>query len=332
MTPALVGIGALVAFAVAAILVRLSIPLLARRLPDIPNARSSHAKPVPRGGGIGAGLGLLAGLAVFATSGMPPPAYLVVGSAVFLAAVSLLDDARPIRARYRLLAQIAAVGFGLWIYAPALALPEILPVWLWLVMAFFGWLWFVNLYNFMDGIDGISGAETIALGAGIIAVWLAAGNPAGWDFPVAIGIAAAAAMAGFLVWNRHPARIFLGDVGSIPLGFLLGAALLDIAGSGALEAAVILPLYYLADATITLTRRLFRGEKVWLAHREHFYQRAANENGRGPVAVVTAITLCNLGLVFAAIWSVDGIPGVGLAIAAVLVAGTLFHLNRRPGS
>ena len=219
MTPVLLGLGALVAFAVAAFLVRLSIPLLARRLPDIPNARSSHAKPVPRGGGIGAGTGMLAGLAVFAASGMPPAAYLVVGSAVFLAAISLLDDARPLGARYRFAAQLAAVALGLWIYAPALTLPAILPGWLWLAIAGLGWLWFVNLYNFMDGIDGISGAETIALGIGIAAIWLAAGNPAGWNFPVAIGIAAAAAMAGFLVWNRHPARIFLGDVGSIPLGF-----------------------------------------------------------------------------------------------------------------
>jgi UDP-N-acetylmuramyl pentapeptide phosphotransferase/UDP-N-acetylglucosamine-1-phosphate transferase len=331
MTPALLGLGALVAFLVSAALVRLSIPLLARRLPDIPNARSSHAKPVPRGGGIGTGIGLLAGLGIFASASLPPAAYLIVACALFLAAISLLDDARPMRARYRFAAQVAAVGFGLWIYAPALNLPGILPFWLWLAIAGLGWLWFVNLYNFMDGIDGITAAETIALGTGILAVWFQAGHPAYWEFPLSIAVAAGAAMAGFLVWNRHPARIFLGDVGSIPLGFLLGAALLDIAGSGYLEAALILPLYYLADSTITLLRRLFRGDRVWQAHREHFYQRAANENGRGPVAVVRAITFCNLGLVFCAVWSVDGPPGTGLAIAAILVAGTLYHLNRKPG-
>ena len=236
------------------------------------------------------------------------------------------DQTQGFQAEYPDLRLIATAKFGALDYAQALGLFGGL-----LIAAGLGWLWWQRKKN-APAKERRWPLIPIALGAGIIAVWLAAGNPAGWDFPVAIGIAAAAAMAGFLVWNRHPARIFLGDVGSIPLGFLLGAALLDIAGSGALEAAVILPLYYLADATITLTRRLFRGEKVWLAHREHFYQRAANENGRGPVAVVTAITLCNLGLVFAAIWSVDGIPGVGLAIAAVLVAGTLFHLNRRPGS
>ena len=147
------------------------------------------------------------------------------------------------------------------------------------------WVWFVNLYNFMDGIDGLAGSETAAIGIGLalFAVVGTGGDPA----LAAPAAAIAAAAIGFLVWNWAPARIFLGDVGSVPLGYLLGFLLLATAARGYWKFALILPLYFLADATITLLRRLARGERVWLPHREHFYQQAV-QRGLGHAAVVRA--------------------------------------------
>lgn len=314
----------------AILFVRLSIPVLVNRLPDLPNERSSHTKPVPRGGGIGVMLAIWAGLLVFGPAGGGAAEAGLLLSTVILAVVSVVDDARPLPAAVRFVLQAGVVVIALYLAVDVVPMPAYLPYGLVLAVAGLGWIWFINLYNFMDGIDGISSIETISVGAGTGIVWWLAGMPANWSQTTLFAVAAAGAMAGFLVWNRHPARIFLGDVGSIPLGFMLGAALLWMALYGHPEAAVILPLYYLADATITLLKRLFRGEKVWLAHREHFYQRASNEHGRGPVAVVRVIAVTNTGLIGCAAYSVNGVPGVGLLVAVALVCGLLFHLNRQP--
>jgi UDP-N-acetylmuramyl pentapeptide phosphotransferase/UDP-N-acetylglucosamine-1-phosphate transferase len=136
----------------------------------------------------------------------------------------------------------------------------------------------------------------------------------------------AATMIGFLVWNWHPARIFLGDVGSIPLGFLLGWLLLDLAASGLWQAALILPLYYLADASLTLLRRLLRGAVIWHAHREHCYQQAV-QRGRSHAAVSRAVAFTNLllvGLAFVAA-SPSGPPILPWLIlaAAIIIVGLL---------
>ncbi len=314
----------------AILFVRLSIPVLVKRLPDLPNERSSHTKPVPRGGGIGVMLAIWTGLLVFGPAGGGAAETGLLLSTVILAVVSVVDDARPLPAGVRFVLQAGVVVFALYLAVDVVPMPAHLPYGLVLAVAGLGWIWFINLYNFMDGIDGISSIETISVGAGTGIVWWLTGMPASWSQTTLFAVAAAGAMAGFLVWNRHPARIFLGDVGSIPLGFMLGAALLWMALYGHPEAAVILPLYYLADATITLLKRLFRGEKVWLAHREHFYQRASNEHGRGPVAVVRVIAVTNTGLIGCAAYSVNGVPGVGLLVAVALVCGLLFHLNRQP--
>jgi UDP-N-acetylmuramyl pentapeptide phosphotransferase/UDP-N-acetylglucosamine-1-phosphate transferase len=145
----------------------------------------------------------------------------------------------------------------------------------------------------------------------------------GWRAP-----AGAAPAAGFLVWNWHPARLFLGDVGSVPLGFALGWLLLHAAIAGYWAAALILPLYYLADATITLGRRALRGAKIWQAHREHFYQRAV-ARGRGHDAVVGAIAVGNVVLIGCALIA-EGTDGaiklLAIAAAALAVALLLAHL------
>lgn len=300
-----------------------------RAILDRPNARSSHVVPTPRGGGLGAlppillGWGLLA----FLLHGPDPlndpdwrwPA--VIG-AVLLAAVSWRDDRGHVPVRVRLLAQLAAILPVAWLL-PGPVAQGWLPGWLDLALAVVAWVWFANLYNFMDGIDGITGVETVALGCGLAAVAATVGpmDEAGF------GLVLAAGAAGFLVWNWHPARVFLGDVGSVPFGYLAGGLLLALAGAGHWAAAVILPLYYLADATLTLLRRLARGEAVWRAHREHFYQRAV-QGGLSHAAVAARVALADMALIGCALWSLSA-PWPALLAAAAAVAALLVELGRR---
>lgn len=285
---------------------------------DHPNARSSHAVPVPRGGGIAVVAVLIAAWIALTAPEFSPEFRIILAGAIGLAAVSWVDDLRSLPAGVRLLAQAAAVlPASIWLTGPVFQgwLPGPLDTAATVLL----WLWFVNLFNFMDGIDGISGIEAGFVGGGAALIaWLA--PEAGLD-PV-YGLTLAAAALGFLAWNWPPARIFLGDVGSVPLGFLLGWLLLKLAESGLWAPAVILPLYYLADATITLLRRARRGERVWQAHREHFYQKAVQQ-GRSHATVSTGIGLANLLLaglaVFAIHWPWAALPGAFVVVAVLLI-------------
>lgn len=297
------------------------------RIYDTPNARSSHTAPVPRGGGLVlVPMVLAAWVATAAWTGTAPPGLgLVVAGATVLAAVSWIDDLRGLPAGARLAVQAVAVGLGmLGLAAGGPVFQGWLPPGLDVVVAGLAWLWFVNLFNFMDGIDGISGVEAGAIGVGLVLVGALAGWPLGEIAPPAL---LAAVALGFLVWNWAPARIFLGDVGSVPLGFLLGWLLLHAAIAGEWAAALILPLYYLADATITLARRAARGERVWRAHREHFYQRAAR-GGAGHARVALAVLGCNIALIAGAGAAARGYAGAALVLAAVAVACLLGVLAR----
>jgi len=295
-----------------------------RAILDHPNARSSHAVPTPRGGGIAVIAAILAGWLVAQLRWPEEGFYLLLAAALGLAVLSWLDDLRGLPAWLRLVGQAVAVlaalpwlGFGGDVFQgllppiPALCLTALL------------WLWFVNLFNFMDGIDGISAVEAGSVGLGVAVVSGLTAHGAMGPIP---GIAVAAAAAGFAVWNWPPARVFLGDVGSVPLGFLIGGLLLNLAADGYWAAALILPLYYLADASITLIRRLLRGARVWEAHREHFYQRAVaagRSHGQGSLAVLAAnLVLVALSLVALAQ------PWPALAAAAVVVAVLLAWLAR----
>ena len=292
-----------------------------RSLLDHPNPRSSHLIPTPRGGGI-AVIGVL--IPVWAALGLGEArmeVLAVTAAAAALAGLSWFDDLRGLPPLGRLFGHAAAVGFAL-AFMTGPYFGGLLPGALDTLVAGLIWLWFVNLFNFMDGIDGIAGVETACLGVGAAAVALIAGlelHP--------FGLTIAAAGLGFLWWNRPPARIFLGDVGSVPLGFLLGWLLLSLAASGQWAAALILPLYYLADATITLLVRAFSGEKVWLAHHQHFYQRAVGR-GLSPAAVSGAVLAAGAALVGLAAASATGWPWQAVAGAAAVVAALLFHLGR----
>ena len=297
-----------------------------RAILDRPNARSSHVVPTPRGGGLGIVPVVLVAWALIATSqGGPSGLGAVLPAALLLAIVSWIDDLRGLSAAIRLLFHSAAIAVGLFaLPGESLIFGGLLPLPIDRLGAGLIWLWFVNLFNFMDGIDGISGVELITLGLGLA---LVAAVSDGLGTAPLLAVTLAGAAAGFLVWNWSPARIFLGDVGSVPLGYLAGWLLLQTAAAGHPWAAIILPLYYLADATITLLRRLLRKERIWEAHREHFYQRAV-QWGLSHGQVASRIIATNLALVALATMT----PRLGVwavALAAMAVAILIAELGRR---
>ncbi|MPZ08999.1 MAG: glycosyl transferase [Kiloniellaceae bacterium] len=306
--------------------------LVAWRVYDKPNHRSSHGRARPRGGGLAVvPVALVAWIATtLAGGGADRGFWLIVAGACLLGAISWADDVKPRPASLRFGVQVAAVTLGLWALDPAgLVFQGLLPPAADRLAAALVWLWFINLFNFMDGIDGITAVETVAIGGGLALVAVLQDLA-----PVAIfqSAALAAVAIGFLYWNWAPSRIFLGDVGSVPLGYLLGWLLVGAAADGFWAVAVILPLYYLADATWTLLRRAGRQEKLWRAHREHFYQRAV-QRGFGHGAIALRILLCNAVLVALALAaSVGGaplLPWISLALASLAVAVLLFILARQ---
>ena len=294
---------------------------------DRPNERSSHATPTPRGAGLAVIVVFALGWAAAAFFLAAPFEPVILAAAVGLAVVSWLDDLRGLPVGVRLLAHLAAVVAGLSAFPPELMVFQgLLPPLVDRIVAGLLWLWFVNLYNFMDGIDGIAGVETlaIAIGASVCAT-LAAIAP----FPYAATVLIGAGAAGFLTWNWQPARIFLGDVGSVPLGFLTGWLLLLLALHGAWIAAVIVPLYYLVDATLTLLKRLVSGEKVWRAHASHFYQQAARRSG-SHARVAGAIAVADALLIAAAGVAAAGYAPIACLIFAAAVVGVLLWYFGRP--
>jgi UDP-N-acetylmuramyl pentapeptide phosphotransferase/UDP-N-acetylglucosamine-1-phosphate transferase len=302
--------------------------MLARGRLELPTERGMHAIPVPSGAGaaIVAAVVLLWPMTLWPMMRNPAPgpqAVLLLGALSALATLSWLDDRRGLSPAVRLLAHAVAVALMLASMGPDARLLPAVPLAAERLLAGLAWLWFINLYNFMDGIDGIAGGEAVAVAAGYLLVVAVAGlgNPL-----QDLALIVAAATAGFLVWNWHPARVFMGDTGSIALGFLLGWLMLDLACRGLWAAAAILPLYFVADATLTLGRRLLRREKPWQAHRQHFYQRAVL-GGATPAAVVVRTAAANAALIGLALVSIAW-PAQALAGAAVVVAVLLAELQR----
>ncbi len=298
--------------ALSALLLRALQPLLARYALARPNARSSHRRPTPQGGGIAviaATLLVALGAALGAPQAVAEPARMatLLAACVALAGLGAVDDIRPLPVWPRLLLQAAAVLVAM-AALPPLRLVPWLPLWGERALLFLAMLWFVNLVNFMDGIDWITVAETVPLTAALALCGLIGVLP---GEVALVALALCGAMIGFAPFNRPVARIFLGDVGSLPIGLLLAWMLASLAAHGHLAAALLMPLYYLADATVTLSRRLIAGEAVFEAHRGHFYQRAL-DGGMDVYAIVGRIFLLNLAL-------------IGLAGATLLVASRLLH-------
>jgi UDP-N-acetylmuramyl pentapeptide phosphotransferase/UDP-N-acetylglucosamine-1-phosphate transferase len=294
---------------------------------DRPVRRSSHHTPVPRGGGLAVVPLLAVGWIVLAALGdAPAQAAPVALVACALAVFSFIDDLKGLPISLRLIGHFAAACLGVWLLPHGVTVfQDLLPLDLDRVAATLLLVWFINLYNFMDGIDGITGIETACLGLG--AAWVLTLENGFGDGAAYLALTALAAAVGFLPWNWHKARIFLGDVGSVPLGYLMGWLLLLLAVKGYWVPALILPLYYLADATITLGRRMARGERFWQAHKSHFYQRAAAPDG-DHAAVATLILAGDMTLLALALLAVIH-PLTALALAVAVTCAMLIVLARR---
>jgi UDP-N-acetylmuramyl pentapeptide phosphotransferase/UDP-N-acetylglucosamine-1-phosphate transferase len=297
----MVGALGILSFAVTLAALRLLLSRLGRIALDHPNARSLHETPVPRLGGLGVMLGMLAS-APF----VEPAHWIVIGLALGLAVLSFLDDVRSIPTAVRFAFHLAA--------AAALIAFTVLPLtWVDAVALTLALTWMANLFNFMDGSDGLAGGMAV-IG---FAVYAIAADGAGNMALAALSVALAGSAAAFLVLNFHPASVFLGDVGSIPLGFLAGA--LGVLGwhehVWPLWFPVLVFGVFIADATFTLAKRLARGERVWVAHRSHYYQRLVRLGAghRGTAAIAYALMV---GCGAAALYARDERPALQAAAGA----------------
>ncbi len=268
---------------------------------DFPNERSSHFVPTPRGGGIAVLIVLLPGLLALAVLDLTSM-HESGGLCFFLLLLGVMcwvDDLYSLTPVFRLVFHGFIVGIAISLSLfDALIFGGFFPPLVDKIVSGILWIWFINLFNFMDGIDGIAATETISICIGIILLVSFA------DLNRDIGYVAlllAGTAFGFLFWNWYPAKIFLGDVGSVPIGFLLGWLLLSLVSKGYWVAALIFPAYFVIDATVTLIRRLFRGQRIWEAHREHFYQYAV-QGGKSHSKVSGRVGLTNIILIFLAVF------------------------------
>lgn len=335
MTVSLVVAMAVLAWLLTAVLRRYA---LARQLMDVPNARSSHSVPTPRGGGVAIVVTFLAGLTLaFALQlGIPATLYwALLGAGAGIALLGFLDDHGHIAARWRLLGHFAAAVWVLWWLGglPPLAVAGgLLDLhWVGHVLAAFYLVWLLNLYNFMDGIDGIASVEAICVCLGGAILYALLETASLTDLPL---LMLAASVLGFLAWNFPPARIFMGDAGSGFLGIALGILSLQAAwiAPTLFWAWQILLGVFVVDATFTLLRRLLRGEKVYEAHRSHAYQYASRRFGRHlpvtlAVLAINLFWLLPMAVVVALGW-LDGLLGVLIAYLPLAVLAWRFDAGR----
>ncbi len=304
-------------------------PLLQRYALARPSARSSHRVPTPQGGGIAIIAAALLTAAVLAAptgiaiEGVELPVLAL--SVIVLAVIGAVDDIRPLPASLRLVIQAGAVA-AVVLTAEGRLLPD-MPLGLERAFAILAGLWFVNLVNFMDGLDWMTLAEFVPPLAFLFALGLA-GRYA--PEPTLVAGALLGGLLGFAPFNRPVARLFMGDVGSLPVGLIVAWLLFRLAGQGGLEgglaAALILPLYPLADATLTLLWRLRRGDPVWQAHRSHYYQ-VATVNGFSVPSVVGSVFAVQAALAVLAgatlLWPSRAVTLACLVLAAGLVGWLL---------
>ncbi|MGE6791822.1 MraY family glycosyltransferase [Pseudomonas guineae] len=305
---------------------------LARSLMDVPNARSSHSLPTPRGGGVAIVITFLFSLCVafFADMGIHSEFfYALVGAGLSIALLGFLDDHGHIAARWRLLGHFSAAAWALyWLggMPPLAVFGGVLQLgWIGHVLAAFYLVWLLNLYNFMDGIDGIASVEAICVCIGGT-VLCALVSTSQFTLVSALPLLMlAASVVGFLIWNFPTARIFMGDAGSGFLGIVLGVFSLQAgwANPALFWGWLILLGVFIVDATSTLLRRLIRGDKVYEAHRSHAYQYASRQFGRHLPVTLAVAALNLLWLLPIALWvGLGGLDGfVGLVIAYAPLMG-----------
>lgn len=309
---------------------------LAKSIIDIPNARSSHTIPTPRGGGVAIVLTFLASLPFFGLLELVTWQHLIAigGAGALVAVIGFMDDHGHIAARWRLLGHF---GAAIWLLAWLGGLPPVTLFGLSLNLHWFGNLlaafylvWLLNLYNFMDGIDGIASIEALCacLGACLL-YWISDAPQLVWG-PLMLAVA----VIGFLYWNFPPARIFMGDAGSGFLGIVLGGLSLQAAWASPelLWAWLILLGVFIVDATFTLIRRLLRGDKVYEAHRSHAYQFASRRFGKH-LPVTLAVGAINLFWLLPIAFAVtqlglDGTLGMIIAYSPLVILAVKFHAGQ----
>lgn len=305
---------------------------LARSIIDIPNARSSHSVPTPRGGGVAIVVSFLLALPLLASLGVIgwSLTLALMGAGGGIAILGFADDHGHIAARWRLLGHFVAAIWALY-WLNVLPVLDVLGFrfdlgWVGNVLAAVYLVWLLNLYNFMDGIDGIASIEAISCCfGGALLLWLTGHAQSTWPLGLLL-----AAVCGFLLWNFPPAKIFMGDAGSGFLGMLLGVF--------SIQAATIDPVFlwawfillgvFIVDATLTLVRRLLRGVRVYEAHRSHAYQHATQRLGRH-LPVTLAVALINLFwllplALLVGLHHLDGLVGVAIAYLPLIVLAQRF--------
>ena len=326
---------------VAAIVACAAIPALLPWLRSIALAkvtsRSSHKVPTPQGGGLGVLAGLVVALVALWLSGIQALPWTQVAALIGMAALGFIDDIQALPASRRIVAQalfllipflsMAQVPPGLVALSPVFAMPVLKVIVV--ALGFVGLLWIVNLTNFMDGLDGIIVASYAPglLAAGYLLTAIH-GEPFGL-----VAAAAGGALLGFGVWNWNPAKIFMGDAGSLLIGLITALTFWLLLLNHEWPAAMLLWLYPFADATITLGRRLARGEQVWQAHRQHAYQRGVDKglsvklvSGLSGVYALIAVTVSLAVAGQGAAIGAVAIGCVSLLCAAMIIA---FHRGRR---
>ncbi|MEH2486965.1 MraY family glycosyltransferase [Bradyrhizobium sp. AZCC 2230] len=326
----------LLAVAIAALISALitwtSRPLLQRYALARPTARSSHHSPTPQGAGIAVITAtLIVALAWGTWANVAIPSTLVLATIV-IALVGFADDMVSLPVLMRLVPQAACVG-AVVLTAPVYArIVPALPLVLERSLILLAGVWFVNLVNFMDGLDLMTVAEVVPVTAALLLLgWLG-------DLPspaLLIATALCGAVLGFAPFNKPVAKVFLGDVGSLPIGLLLGWCLLELAWHGQPVAALLLPAYYLADSTITLFLRIVRREQFWSAHRTHFYQRAT-DNGFTVRRVVGEVFALNFMLGMLALGTISAgsatVTSLALLGGAIAIGFVLRRFSRHQGS
>ena len=321
-----------IAALISALITWISRPLLQRYALARPNARSSHRIPTPQGAGIAviaATLVVASGWAVWANVAIPPA---LVIATIIIALVGFADDIVSLPVLVRLVLQAACVGAVVFTAPDDARIVPALPVALERGLIVLAGVWFVNLVNFMDGLDLMTVAEMVPISAALLLLGLL--GDLSWP-AVLLAAALCGAMLGFAPFNKPVAKVFLGDVGSLPIGLLLGWCLLELAWQGQPAAALLLPAYYLADSTITLFRRIARREQFWSAHRSHFYQRAT-DNGFSVPRVIGEAFVLNLLLAALAILTVHAgsttVTLLALLAGAIAVAVVLRRFSRPQAS
>ena len=275
-------------------------PILARHLLAHPNARSSHKAATPQGAGLAVMAALLAvcGSAILLGVAVPPPSLIpILAGAAVLTVIGALDDVHALAVSWRLFAQ-ALVAFAIVFLLPPdfRILPDLLPAMVERVLLALGVIGFINAVNFLDGLDWMTVVQVVPITLGVAVLCNLDLVPSTVGF---LALALLGATLGFAVFNKHPAQIFLGDAGSLPIGLVLAYLLLYVAEAH-IVSAILMALYTLTDSIVTFSRRLLAGEKVFEAHRAHFYQRAV-ANGMNVPQVTARIFWLGLWLACLAI-------------------------------